>query len=143
MMSNLVDFLIVEDDLVSSAALQARLKGLGHTSVAANSTDGAIELLNDGLQVLGAIVDIMLPVDQNGKTELNAGIDLAKLIKTKYPAIQIILLTGRVDDELDREIQDAQNNNTVNLAAFFRKPPRAKELRMTLSEIKSGTNKNG
>jgi signal transduction histidine kinase len=78
--------LVVDDDALVATGTAAMLEDLGHTVVEAQSAADALKLLEDGKLVDLVITDHAMP-GMNGT-------DLARVLKSKYPALGVIIASG-------------------------------------------------
>ena len=79
--------LIVEDDVLANEHLQFILQQAGYGVVSATSADEAAAILEDREDIRLVVTDINLPGTMNGLT-------LAAAMKSRRPAINIIVVTG-------------------------------------------------
>jgi two-component system C4-dicarboxylate transport response regulator DctD len=85
--------LVVDDDDAMRQLVALRLRLLGHEVVMARSVDEAIDLLER--QRLGAVVsDLRMPGA--------SGLDLLAYVRNRQPALPYVLMSGDVDDDLER-----------------------------------------
>jgi signal transduction histidine kinase len=89
--------LLVEDNDNVAEAEQAVLEVMGHTSVRAPHAAAALEQLEGSGEFDCVVSDIQMPGAMNG-------IDLARDIRTRYPGLPVVLITGYAE-ELDRAKQ--------------------------------------
>ena len=80
--------LIVDDERVIADSLVTIFKSAGYDARAASSAEGALELIGDWSPDL-TILDVIIP-----KMD---GIDLAILLRAKYPNCRIVLFSGQAD----------------------------------------------
>lgn len=78
--------LVIDDDPFTLTILKTNLENFGYETILAESWSRAEEALASGFPGL-MILDVMLP-DGNG-------IDICRKVKSRYPNIPVILLTGR------------------------------------------------
>ncbi len=78
--------LIVDDDLLVLTGTSAMIEDLGHTPIETHSAAEALAKLASGIEVDIVITDHAMPA--------MTGLQLAKCIQEKYPALPIILATG-------------------------------------------------
>jgi two-component system, response regulator PdtaR len=79
--------LIVEDDILTNEYLEFILQQAGYEVVSATSADEATALLEDRDDVQIIVTDINLPGTMNG-------LKLAAAVRARWPAINIIIVTG-------------------------------------------------
>ena len=82
--------LLVEDDREVAALTRELLGALGFTVTHVSSADAALGALADGRQIDVVLSDIMMPGGVSG-------LQLAREIKTRHPALPVILTTGYVE----------------------------------------------
>jgi len=78
--------LIVDDNVDMLKFFQKALEREGHVTVQATNGLEALEILQnqDGIDLI--LSDIRMPI--------KSGIDILKEVRTKYPAIKVVLITG-------------------------------------------------
>ena len=78
--------LIVDDNVDMLNFFQKALEREGHVTVQATNGLEALEILQnqDGIDLI--LSDIRMPI--------KSGIDILKEVRTKYPAIKVVLITG-------------------------------------------------
>ena len=79
--------LIVEDEVLTSEYLEFVLQEAGYEAVPASSAEEAITILERRDDVDLVITDVNLPGGVNG-------LQLAALVRDRWPAINIIVVTG-------------------------------------------------
>jgi PAS domain S-box-containing protein len=79
--------LLVEDDPLVRQTVQPALREAGFTVSMADNGEDAVRYLESGQQIDLVFSDIVMP-------GAISGIDLAKIIRTRYPKVQIVLATG-------------------------------------------------
>jgi CheY-like chemotaxis protein len=79
--------LIVEDEVLTSEYLEFVLQRAGYDSVPAASVEEAIAVLEHRDDIDLVVTDINLPGEMNG-------LQLASLVKRRWPAINIVVVTG-------------------------------------------------
>jgi two-component system, response regulator PdtaR len=80
--------LVVEDEVLVRMMLADQLREAGHRVVEARDADEALELLeHEALDVKVVISDIKMPGSMDG-------IELARVVRSKYPVTKIILTSG-------------------------------------------------
>ncbi len=105
--------LIVDDSVAVTDILSQLCELLGHDALCAE--DGS-----QGLAVLDAETDIDL-VFTDYKMPIMDGLEMAKIIKEKYPKLPVVLITGSVvvtDSELQRGGFDAVVQKPFELKAI-------------------------
>ena len=94
--------LIVEDDPIVLISLAAGLREVGLSVVEVESVDEAAVLLGQNVASIGVVFsDIETPGRLNG-------LDLARVIKEKWPSLPVVLTSGRLQPappELPNEVQ--------------------------------------
>jgi signal transduction histidine kinase len=78
--------LLVDDDVLVSDGTAAMLEDLGHSVIEANSAAMALDLLEAKPEIDFVITDHAMP-------EMT-GVEFAKLVRTRYPDLPIVLATG-------------------------------------------------
>jgi DNA-binding NtrC family response regulator len=111
--------LLVEDDATSRYAYARLLRGQGYEVIEAGDGNEAVALL-DRLPVDLVITDMVLP-------KLN-GLHLVSLIHARWPAIQIVLMSGYLSERAGKIILDGS-------ADFFQKPIRPSALVRTIQRL--------
>ena len=86
--------LLVEDDREVSMLTQDMLASLGFTVIHVTSADAALGALANGRAVDFVLSDVMMPGGVNG-------LQLAREIRRRYPALPIALMTGYVESTAD------------------------------------------
>ena len=81
--------LVVDDDPLVAMSTVDMLEDLGHTVIEANSADQALKILENGQAVDLLLTDHAMP-------GMN-GVELAKIARSKRPAMPILLATGYTD----------------------------------------------
>ncbi|WP_414473718.1 response regulator [Microvirga sp. M2] len=89
--------LVVEDNPAVRQVAITTLRSLGFTVIEAETGDEAAALLRENDRVRLVLSDVRMPGGLSG-------IDLARIIKSEKPAIQVLLTTGYVDS--DETIED-------------------------------------
>src|ERR1700758_4316271 len=84
--------LIVEDEVLTSEYLEFVLQGAGYEAIPAASAEEAIAVLEHRDDVHLVVTDINLPGGLNG-------LQLAALVRDRWPAINIIAVTATVHRE--------------------------------------------
>jgi CheY-like chemotaxis protein len=92
--------LLVDDDVLVATGTAAMLEDLGHTVIEANSAADALKLLEEGHLVNLVITDHAMPG--------MSGTDLARLLRSKYPELGVVIASGYAelpgDSTADAEI---------------------------------------
>ena len=91
--------LLVEDDNEVSALTRELLSALGFAVIHVASAEAALGALADGRQIDIVLSDIMMPGGVNG-------VQLAREIRRRHPALRIVLTTGYV--EAAASLQDGE-----------------------------------
>ena len=86
--------LIVEDEVLTSEYLEFVLQGAGYEAIPAGSAEEALAVLEHRDDVNLAVTDIHLPGSMNG-------LQLAALIRERWPAINIVVVTAYGAPESD------------------------------------------
>lgn len=96
--------LIVEDEVLIRMMLAEHLRAAGFRVIECHTTVDAIAVLRSASDVDAVVTDVRLP----GETD---GIDLARLVRSDFPHIKILLASGHLPcaDGVDHD-------------GFFRKP---------------------
>lgn len=84
--------LVIDDDWSVREVTVLMLERAGYKALSASTTDEALELMNANRVAL-ALVDVVMP----GKN----GLELALELNQKWPAVPIVLMSGRVSTEAD------------------------------------------
>jgi CheY-like chemotaxis protein len=113
--------LVVEDNSDVRQVAVSTLKSLGFTVTETGSADEALDVLMKDCNFRLVLSDVRMPGKLNG-------IDLADLIKKNYPAIQVLLTTGYVEDSALIEEVD-----------LLYKPYRAADLAQKIQSMASQT----
>ena len=79
--------LIVEDDVLASEYLEFVLEEAGYEAIPAGSSEEAIAVLEHRDDVHLVVTDINLPGGLNG-------LQLAGLVRSRWPSINVIVVTG-------------------------------------------------
>jgi CheY-like chemotaxis protein len=82
--------LFVEDDDLVREAVGPALSNAGFSVVIASSGDEALALLESGLSIDLVFSDIVMPGTING-------VDLARIVRARFPHVHIVLATGYTD----------------------------------------------
>lgn len=129
-----INILIVEDESIVAMEIESYIQKLEYGNIPAicsNADDAVKALSKEHINI--ALLDINLKGDRDG-------IEVASLIRQKYPRIEIIFLTAHLDDyNVDRAIE-------LNPVAYLSKPFHREELRVVLkiaiSKIEKNSRKN-
>lgn len=84
--------LVIDDETIMREMIAMMLESLGYASVGAESADDAMAALAT-TPVAAVLIDVVLP----GKN----GLELALEINKKWPAVPLVLISGRVPTEAD------------------------------------------
>ena len=79
--------LIVEDEVLTGEHLEFVLREAGYEAILAGSAEEAIAVLEHRDDVYLVVTDINLPGDSNG-------LQLAALVRDRWPSINVIIVTG-------------------------------------------------
>ena len=118
--TSVLNVLIVDDEDSVLSVVEQLTEALGHRARTADSGKVALELLEAALSDV-VISDIRMPGMD--------GFELAQRIRTIYPDMQIILMTGYSLD------QTSQMAAELDVRAFLHKPFKARDLNEALSLI--------
>jgi CheY-like chemotaxis protein len=90
--------LVVEDEVLVRMMITDQLRNAGYTVFEAADADEALELLAHTVAITMIISDIQVP----GSVD---GVALARVVRSKYPAIRIFLTSGHshVGDGVDHD----------------------------------------
>jgi CheY-like chemotaxis protein len=86
-LETVIHVLLVEDHALLRGILVQTLTAAGHRVTAAESADQAIALIEGGARPDLLLSDIRMPGRLNG-------LDLARLVRQRYPSVAILLQTG-------------------------------------------------
>ncbi|MEZ5840025.1 MAG: PAS-domain containing protein [Hyphomicrobiales bacterium] len=109
--------LLVEDDPDVRRTIRRKIASIGYPLVEAGDADEAINLLDQVRDIGIVISDIDMPGERNG-------IDLARHVRASFPAIQVVLMSGKPNG-----LRDASPLPDV---PFLRKPFGAEQLEAAL-----------
>lgn len=112
--------LLVDDDALVSMSTAAMIEALDHSAFEAASAAEALEILRAGMPIDCVITDQTMP----GTT----GIELARMMRTEWPLLPVILATGYAD------LPDSEIAGLPRLA----KPYRLNALAAALSRVLHG-----
>ena len=84
-----LEILLVDDDELILTTMQALLRALGHNVTAVSNGEGAMDLIENGLQPDLVILDMNMPGMGGGET-------LSRL-RALRPSLPVLLATGRAD----------------------------------------------
>jgi CheY-like chemotaxis protein len=104
--------LVVEDDAVLRACAAEVVANAGYTAVEAADADEAVAILESRSDVALVFTDIQMPGSMDG-------LGLARTVNDRWPAIKIILVSGRMEP--------SERERPVN-SRFLRKPFATKEM---------------
>ena len=85
--------LVVEDSAAVRDTAANLLEGLGYRVLTADRADAAMDLLNGGAHVDLLFTDIVMPGGVSG-------VDLARMVRARWPGIKVVFTTGFSDDVL-------------------------------------------
>ncbi|MFK5977232.1 MAG: response regulator [Sulfurovum sp.] len=125
-----INVLIVEDESIVAMEIESYIQKLEYGNIPAicSNADDAIKALSK-YHINIALLDINLKGDKDG-------IEVASIIRQKYPRIEVIFLTAHLDDyNVDRAIE-------LNPVAYLSKPFHREELRVVLKIAISKIEKN-
>lgn len=80
--------LVAEDEVLIRLEIAEQLRGAGYTVIEAANAHEALELLHHSAEVKLLVSDIQMP----GSID---GVALARAVRAEFPAIKIILASGR------------------------------------------------
>jgi PAS domain S-box-containing protein len=86
--------LLVEDDREVSVLTQDMLASLGFSVIHVSSAEAALGALANGRRVDFVVSDVMMPGGVNG-------LELAREIRRRHPALPIVLMTGYIESAAD------------------------------------------
>ena len=95
-MKNMKVVLVVEDDAIQRMNAVGLVEDAGFAALEAASVDEALKVLESGADISVLFTDISTP----GRTN---GLELARYVSERYPAVQIIIVSGNafaVDDPM-------------------------------------------
>lgn len=121
-MSNNVQILVVDDDVLVRSVTLRRLASLGYRTLEASSGSEALGLLSKGAAVDLLLTDVMMPGDVNG-------VELARHAQRLQPAIKVLFASGHSDEAV---LQDQAGGNAVHLIV---KPYSKAELADKIREV--------
>lgn len=129
-----INILIVEDESIVAMEIESYIRKLEYgnvVSICSNANDAIKALAKEHINI--ALLDINIKGDRDG-------IEIASIIRQKYPNIEIIFLTAHLDDyNVDRAIE-------LNPIAYLSKPFHREELRVVIkiaiSKIEKNSKKN-
>ena len=111
--------LVVEDDEILRTCTANVVADAGFTPVEAANADEAFAILENRSDIALLFTDIQMPGSMDG-------LDLARTVHDRWPAIKIILVSGRVElSERERPVN----------SRFFRKPSAMKQMIEGLQEM--------
>lgn len=122
--SSALDVLVVDDEEAVLSVVEQLTEALGHRARVADSGQAALELLE------AAPYDVVISDIRMPKMD---GFELAQRIRTAFPDMQIILMTGYSLDQTSQMAAD------LDVRAFLHKPFKASELNEALSSIPKRT----
>jgi two-component system response regulator HydG len=116
----LAKVLVVDDDSNILAAFESFLQKENFEMIGASDVEGALDRLNDE-QIKLVISDIKIQ-DKSGK-------DLLLTIKSRWPAMPVIVISGYPETVSEEEIvKDGAD-------FFFQKPIELKEMRIAINQL--------
>ncbi len=83
--------LLVEDEVLIRMALAQELRNGGYTVIEAASSEEALRILRSNIPVDLVLTDIRMPGSMDGA-------DLARTIRTGYPAIKVVISSAYTPD---------------------------------------------
>ncbi len=99
--------LVVEDDENVRATTSSILEDKGFTVVEASSADAALETIESSKDINLVFSDVIMPGKLNG-------IELFRLIRTRYPHIRVALTSGYPREALKLDIADSEGPLLIN-----------------------------
>ena len=115
-----INILIVEDESIVAMDIESYIQKLKYGSIPAICSNA-----HDAIKALSKHYINIALLDINLKGDID-GIELASIIRQKYPRIEIIFLTAHLDDyNVDRAIE-------LNPIAYLSKPFHREELKVVL-----------
>ncbi|KZD06347.1 CHASE domain-containing protein [Oceanibaculum pacificum] len=118
--------LVVEDDPALRRLVTHELTNLGYKVRAAENAVTALEVLESGDQIDLVFSDVVMA----GKLD---GLDLARLVQSRWPAIKVVLTSGFPDAKLDEDVA------LIRSVRLLSKPYRKAELSALLRSVLDGT----
>ncbi len=113
--------LVVEDNAAVRQTLLLQLGGLGYQVVEAKNADEAMAILEEGRKIDLLFTDVVMPGSMSG-------LELAKLVAKRYPAVKILVSSGFPGTAITR-------TPDVVSAHFFNKPYRYRDLAAKIREV--------
>jgi CheY-like chemotaxis protein len=111
--------LVVEDDEILRMCAAEAVADAGFNSVEAANADEAFAILENRSDIALLFTDIQMPGSMDG-------LDLARTVNDRWPAIKIILVSGRVElSERERPVN----------SRFYQKPFAMKQMLEGLQEM--------
>jgi DNA-binding NtrC family response regulator len=86
--------LFVEDDALVRESVEPALLNAGFKVVVAKNGEEAVSILDSNLSITLIFSDIVMPGNVSG-------IDLAKIVKHRFPHIRIVLATGYTETQVN------------------------------------------
>ena len=111
--------LVVEDEMLLRMRAVDIVEDAGFTSVEAVDADEAVAILESRSDIAMVFTDIQMPGSMDG-------LDLARTVHDRWPAIKIILVSGR--------LELSERKRPVN-SRFFQKPFAMKQMIDGLQEM--------
>jgi two-component system, response regulator PdtaR len=81
--------LVVEDEVLLRMVITDQLRDAGYSVIEAVNAHEATEVLRNSANIEVVISDIQMPGSMDG-------VDLARMIRSEYPAIKIVLASGHL-----------------------------------------------
>lgn len=122
--------LLVDDDIDFITQQELQLQAVGYEIITANGVQEAMDLLKDQKADL-AVVDLMMQ-------HMDDGFVLSHRIKTAYPSMPVIILTGVASEtgmEFDTSTQEERS--WIKADALLTKPVRFEQLRGEIDRLLS------
>ncbi len=115
--------LLVEDDEVVRMITCTMLEEMGHEVHECVNADEALGVLDDGAHTFDVMLtDLMMPGSMGGHA-------LAKIVKTRWPAMRVIMASGWADSEL------TEDTGELSTTPFLLKPYTGEDLRQALERV--------
>lgn len=80
------NILIVDDDPTVLTVMRKLVEGAGHSVTPVSSAQAALDVLSSGALIDVMVSDVCMPGMD--------GLELLKQVKTKYPNVEVIMVTG-------------------------------------------------
>jgi CheY-like chemotaxis protein len=91
--------LVVEDEIITRAALSQTLRDHGYEVIEAGSADEALSVLRSGVSVDAVVTDLVMPGSLNGG-------DLVRVIRAEFTWLIVVMLSGSEPETEVRELLD-------------------------------------